>query len=79
MPNDLGRFPAASSGAKSNASPITFPVPTADWGSALSVFIADSAAGGNVLAMADLPEPRAIKAGGAAPAIAAKALFLSHT
>ena len=78
MPNDLAQFPAASAGAKANAAAITFPAPSAAWGSVLSVFIADAADGGNVLAMADLPAPRTINGGDPAPTIAVNALFLRH-
>ena len=78
VPNDLTRFLAASAGAKSNAAAITFPAPSAAWGSVLSVFIADAAEGGNVLAMADLPAPRTIDGGDPAPTIAVDALLLRH-
>ena len=78
VPNDLTHFLAASAGAKSNATAITFPTPSAAWGSILSVFIADAASGGNVLAMADLPSPFTINSGANAPTIAVNALFLSH-
>lgn len=76
--NDMSHFPPARSGTKSNASPITFSAPTADWGAIASVFVADAPSGGNVIAMADLPSPRTIQAGGSAPSIAVGALFLSH-
>jgi hypothetical protein len=79
VPNDLDHFLAASAGAKSNAEAITFPSPSAAWGTILSVFVADSPSEGNVLAMADLPIPRAIQAGDPAPTIAVNAFFLSHT
>ncbi len=77
--NNAAHFPAASLGTKSNALPISFSAPTADWGPIVSVFVADATTGGNVLAIADLPVPKTIVAGGAAPSIAAGALFLSHT
>lgn len=79
VPNDLIRFFPASGGAKSNAKAITFPSPTGAWGSILSVFVADAPVDGDVLAMADLPAPRAIDGGDPAPVIAVHALFLSHT
>lgn len=79
VPNDRTRFLAASSGAKSNAAPILFPTPSAAWGTILSVFIADAAVGGNVLAMADLPSSKTINGGDPAPTIAVNALLLSHT
>ena len=76
--NDLIHFPAASLGRKSNASVITFPEPRAGWGAVVSVFVADAAQGGNVLAMADLPSPRTVGQGDPAPTIAVDALFFSH-
>lgn len=79
IPNDLTHFQAASSGSKTNAAAITFGAPSAAWGSILSVFVADSASAGNVLAMADLPAARPINGGDPAPTIAVNALFLSHT
>ena len=77
--NDPIHFPAATAGTKSNASPITFPAPTATWGAILSVFVADAPAGGNVLAMAELPSTRTIVGGDPPPTIAVNALFLTHT
>lgn len=79
LANTPAAFPAASGGTKSNAAPIAFPAPTADWGTVQSLFVADSAAWGNVLAIADLTTPTAVTAGGPAPKVAAGALFLSHT
>ena len=79
VPNDMAHFPAAGAGTKSNAAAITFPAPTSSWGSVMSVFVADSPSGGNVIAMADLPTPKTIASGGSAPTIGVGALFLSHT
>ncbi len=79
LPNDLVHFPSATSGTKANAAKFTFPAPTAAWGPILSVFIADAASAGNVLAMADLGSIKAIQGGDPAPTIAVGALFLSHT
>ncbi len=79
VPNDPAHFPAATWGAKSNAGPIRFPAPEESWGRVWSIFLADSAVGGLVLAMADLPEPRMIEAGGRPVSIAADGLFLSHS
>lgn len=78
VPNDLAQFPAAVLGRKFNAQAIKFPEPRADWGRVASVFVADSARGGNVLAMADLPAPRDVAAGDPGPAIPIAALFFSH-
>ena len=77
--NNLTGFPAASGGTKSNAAVVTFPAPSAAWGTVASVFIADAVSGGNVLAAADLTTPKTISSGASAPTIAVGALFLSHT
>lgn len=77
--NNFTSFPAAGGGTKSNATTVTFPAPTADWGTIQSLFIADAASGGNVLAMADLTAPKPITSGSAAAKVAVGALFLSHT
>lgn len=79
MSNSPANFPAATVGTKSNAVSATFAAPTADWGTAQSLFIADAASGGNVLASADLTTPKAITNGSSAPKVAVGALFLSHT
>ena len=78
VPNDLIHFPAASLGRKSNARAITFPGPNEGWGTVVSVFVADAADGGNILAMADLPLPRLVAADDPAPTIAVDALFFTH-
>ena len=77
--NNLTIFPAASFGTKSNGTVITFSSPTADWGTIQSLFIADAATNGNVLAMADLTSSKALPSGTSAPKIAVSALFLSHS
>ena len=78
VPNDLAHFPDAVGGTKTNALPIAFPSPAADWGPIKSVFIATQATGGFVLACADLPSAIPMNRGDPAPTIAANALFLSH-
>ena len=79
LPNSSTNFPTANFGTKSNALAITFPAPTADWGTVQSLFLADAPAGGNVVAMADLTVPKAITNGSPAAKVAVGALFLSHT
>jgi hypothetical protein len=78
LANNPMSFPPAASGRKTNGLAIAFPNPSAVWGAISSVFIADAAIGGNVLAMADLPDSRTINAGDLSPMIAVDALFLSH-
>ncbi len=77
--SSLTNFPAAASGTKSNNAAISFPAPTASWGTIQSVLIADAATGGNVIAMADLTQPKPINSGGSAPTIAVGSLYISHT
>lgn len=54
--NDATNWPAASGGAKSNGTAITFAQATADWGTVTHVAVLDTstAAAGNILAWADL-------------------------
>jgi hypothetical protein len=79
VPNTARNFPAASAGTKSNGGVIAFPMPTGNWGTIRSLFIADSMTDGNVLAMADLTSPKTIISGGRAATVARGALLLSHT
>jgi hypothetical protein len=78
LANNPVNFPPAASGRKTNGLAIAFPIPSAAWGAISSVFIADAVSGGNILAMADLPDLRTINAGDPSPTIAVDALFLSH-
>jgi hypothetical protein len=48
--NNLTNFPAAASGAKSNANAITFATATADWGTVVAAGIFDALSGGNLIA-----------------------------
>jgi hypothetical protein len=77
--NNAASFPAASAGTKSNGLALAFPPPTAAWGTIQSLFVADAATGGNVLAMADVATPKTINNGSTPATVAVGALFLSHT
>jgi hypothetical protein len=77
--NNLANFPAVAGGLKSNATAITFPTPSAAWGTVYSVFIADAPTGPYVWRYADLATPLVISNGAAPPSIAAGALTFSHT
>jgi hypothetical protein len=79
LSNDLSTFPTAVGGTKSNATTVGFAAPTGNWGTVLSVFVADAPTGGNVLAMADLAAAKSIVVGTPAPTIAVGALYFSHT
>jgi len=70
--NNDTNFPAASGGAKSNGTAITFPTPSGDWGTITDYFIADAATDGNILAAGVLgymdgenfvPDPQTINNG----------------
>ena len=77
--NNATNFPAASAGAKANGTIITFPVPTANWGTAVAFGIHDAGSGGNLLAWADLTTPRVINNGDGAPKFAVGDLDITLT
>ena len=58
--NNATNFPAASGGAKSNGTAITFPMATGSWGTITSFGIFDAASGGNLLAWGALSVSRAV-------------------
>ncbi len=62
---------AASSGTGgqiSNNVPITFPAPTANWGTVVAMAVFDAASGGNMLWQSPLVSSKTINNGDAAPA-----------
>lgn len=65
---------AAGNGTTSNVNAITFPAPTANWGSVTHWAIMDAASVGNMLAYAALTTAKTINNGDAAPSFAAGAL-----
>ena len=76
--NNTSSFPAASGATKSNATAFEFPAPTANWGTVVSLFIADAPSGGNILASSDLTASRTINFG-CQVLVSAGALFLSYS
>ena len=62
-------------GQTSNNAPITFPAPTANWGSVTHFAIFDAASGGNMLFWAPLTAAKTINNGDAAPAFPAGTLL----
>jgi hypothetical protein len=71
---------AASSGtggATSNNATITFPAPTAAWGTITGAAIFDAASGGNMLITLPLAASKAVNSGDQAPIISAGALTFS--
>jgi len=54
LSNTTVNFPAASSGAKSNGTAITWPTAAASWGVVVAVGVFDAATGGNLLYFATI-------------------------
>ena len=65
-----------TSGTTSNNSAITFPAPTANWGSVTHLGIYDAVSGGNLLFWAALTTPKTVNNADPAPSFAAAALTL---
>ena len=63
-----------TSGTTSNNNPITFPAPTAAWGSIVAFGIFDALTGGNLLFYASLTTPKTVNSGDAAPSFGNGAL-----
>ena len=61
-------------GTTSNNAAVTFPAPTANWGSVTEFCVFDASAAGNLLWRAALTTPKTINNGDAAPSFAAAAL-----
>lgn len=61
--NNATNFPAASGGAKSNGTEITFVTATADWGTVVAFGIFDQLSSGNLLYWADLTQSKLISNG----------------
>lgn len=61
--NNATNFPAASGGAKSNGTAITFATATASWGTVVAMGIFDASSGGNLLAWADLTANKTVDNG----------------
>ncbi len=72
--------PADSGGRQqtSNTNAITFPTPTANWGTVTQVGISDAATAGNVLYYGTLGTARTINNGDQAPSFAAGALTIAE-
>lgn len=66
--------PTANNGTIANANAITFPAPSANWGSVTHWFISDASTSGNLLVCAPLSAAKTINSGDAAPAFGAGAL-----
>jgi hypothetical protein len=76
--NNATNFPAASGGAKSNGTAITFPAPTANWGVILAFAIMSAATGGVILHWGLITPNKTVNNGDPAPSFAAGDLDLSE-
>lgn len=65
---------SGTSGTTSNNGAITFPAPTANWGTITGVGIFDAVSGGNLLIWSALTANKTVNNGDAAPSFAAAAL-----
>ena len=65
---------SGTSGTTSNNNAITFPAPTANWGSITGIGIYDASSAGNLLFWAPLTTGKTVNNGDAAPSFAAAAL-----
>ena len=61
-------------GQTSNNNAITFPAPTANWGSVVALGVFDASTGGNLIAWAPLTQAKTVNNGDAAPSFPAAAL-----
>lgn len=59
-----------SGGTTSNNVAITWPAPTANWGTTVGVIVCDAPTGGNLLYYGPLQTPKTINSGDAAPSLA---------
>ena len=64
---------SGTGGTTSNNGAITFPAPTANWGSITHVAVYDASSSGNLLIWAALTTPKTVNNGDAAPSFAAGA------
>lgn len=69
---------SGTSGTTSNNSPISFPAPTANWGTVSHFGLYDASSGGNLLWWGSLTQAKTINNGDAAPSFAAAALALQE-
>lgn len=61
--NNATNWPAASGGQKKNGAAVTFPTPSADWGTVVAVALFDAAVAGNLLYHGTLASARPIRSG----------------
>jgi hypothetical protein len=67
---------SGTSGTTSNNNAITFPAPTANWGTVVGLGVFDAASGGNELWYGSLTTNKTVNSGDSAPAFSAAALSI---
>lgn len=70
--------PSGTPRAMTNVNAVTFPAPTANWGSVTHFGIFDASSAGNLLYWAALSQAKTVNSGDAAPSFAASALSVSE-
>jgi hypothetical protein len=68
--NNATNFPAASGGSKSNGTAITYPTPSANWGTIVAFAIIDASSGGNILYWGLVTPNKTVNNGDPAPSFA---------
>lgn len=68
---------SSTNGVTDNAAAITFPSPTANWGTITHFGIWDASSGGNLLVHGALTTPKTVNNGDAAPSFATGALVIT--
>jgi hypothetical protein len=76
--NNATNWPAASAGAKSNGTVITFPAPTANWGVVVAFGVFDAASAGNLLYWGLVTPNKTVNNGDPAPSFAVGDLDVSE-
>jgi hypothetical protein len=69
--------PSSGNGQTSNLAAVTFPTPTADWGTVVAIGIFDAVSGGNLLFWGALTASKTIHNGDAAPSFATGSLVIT--
>lgn len=69
--------PVGGNGQTSNTPVLTFPAPTASWGSIVACAVLDAVTGGNFQFYGTLTTPKTVNNGDPAPSFAANALVLT--
>jgi len=69
---------AASSGSLTNSNAVTFPAPTANWGTVTHFGVFDASTAGNAFYYGDLTVSRTINNGDGAPSFAASAITITE-